>query len=172
MSDNFDEDWVFNFDCAPPPKSSAMNNDVMIIPKVFYNAVVNRNKKQIYTVIKNNIKLSLQIIILVNNTLKNAFFYKLNSKFYTPIKTKWINIDNKKLSLNFNEEYELYKYMYRAQNKSNLYFLFNTINQYLTELRRAITFINNKMPANYYYNLGINVNNNIQMKQWISKFIL
>jgi len=31
--------------------------------------------------------------------------------------------------------------------------------------------INNKIPANNFYNLGVNVHNNIQMKNYIAQFI-
>ena len=73
--------------------------------------------------------------------------------------------------MNFNEQYELYKYIVNAQNRSNMGFLINTINAYLVQLRTAITYINNKMPANYYFKLGLNVNNNAEMKVWVAKFI-
>jgi hypothetical protein len=31
--------------------------------------------------------------------------------------------------------------------------------------------INNKIPANEYYNLGVNVHNNLEMKIFIAQFI-
>lgn len=171
MSDNYDDDWVFNFDCAPPPKHLAPYYDNLIIPKVFYKAVKERNVNQVILVIKYNIPLALTIVSFFDVSLKGSFFYKLNSKFNTPVRIQWQTYSNKPIIINFNEQYELYKYIVNAQNKSNMGFLINTINGYLTQLRTAITYINNKMPANYFFKLGLNVHNNIEMKEWVAKFI-
>ena len=171
MSDNYDDDWVFNFDCAPPPRYIAPYYDNLIIPKVFYSAVKERNVDKVIMVIKYNIVLSLNIVSFFDISLRNSFFYKLNSKFNTPIKIRWATYSVKQIIMNFNEQYELYKYIVNAQNRSNMGFLINTINAYLVQLRTAITYINNKMPANYYFKLGLNVNNNAEMKVWVAKFI-
>jgi hypothetical protein len=171
MTDNYDDDWIFNLDCAPPPKHLAIYYDNLIIPKVFYNAVKHRNSNQIVMIIKHNIPLTLKIISFFNIVLKNSFFYKLNSKFNTPSKIQWATNSKTPIILNFNEQYELYKYIIRAQYNSNMWFLINTINRYLSQLSTAVTYINNKLPANYYYKLGLNVTNNAEMKYWVSLFI-
>ena len=171
MSDNFDEDWIFNFDCAPPPLNIAPYYDNLIIPLVFYNAVKERNVQKIQMVIKHNINLSLKVVTFFDISLKGSFFYKLNSKFNTPTRIQWNTKSFKPIILNFNEQYELYKYIVNAQNRSNMGFLINTINSYLVQLRTAITYINNKMPANYFFKLGINVHNNAEMKEWVARFI-
>lgn len=171
MSDTYDDDWVFNLDCAPPPKHLSAYYDNLIIPEIFYNAVINRNVQQVIMIIKYNIQLSIKVVSFFDISLKNSFFYKLNSKFNTPVRISWKTKSNKNIILNFNEQYELYKYIVNAQNKSNMGFLINTINGYLVQLRTALTYINNKYPANSFFRLGLNVNNNIEMKNWVAKFI-
>ena len=69
-----DSDWVFNVECNQPPTNTSTYFDENIIPEVFYNAVINRNKQQMYTVIKNNPKLSKAIISFfqfISSTVKN-----------------------------------------------------------------------------------------------------
>jgi hypothetical protein len=171
MADNYDDDWVFNFDCAPPPMNIAPYYDNLIIPLVFYNAVKERNVQKVQMVIKHNINLSLRIVSFFDISLKGSFFYKLNSKFNTPVKIPWNTKSSKPIILNFNEQCELYKYIVNTQSLSNMGFLINTINSYLVQLRTAITYINNKMPANYFFKLGLNVHNNPEMKVWVAKFI-
>ena len=171
MSDNYDDDWVFNFDCAPPPKNLAPYYDNLIIPTVFYKAVKERNVKSLIMVIKYNINLSIKIVSFFDVSLRGSYFYKLNSKFNTPTKIQWNTLLKKPIILNFNEQCELYKYIVNSQNRSDMGFLINTINNYLVQLRTAITYINNKLPANYFFKLGLNVNNNIEMKNWVAKFI-
>lgn len=171
MADTYDDDWVFNLDCAPPPKYLPPYYDKLIIPQVFYNAVINRNVDQVIMIIKYNIGLSLNVVSFFDISLRGSFFYKLNSKFATPVKIPWKTYSKKPIILNFNEQYELYKYIVNAQNRSNMGFLVNTINAYLVQLRTALTYINNKYPANGFFKLGLNVNNNIEMKNWVAKFI-
>lgn len=171
MSDNFDDDWVFNFDNAPPVRYLAPYYDNLIIPKVFYSAVKERNVDKVILVIKHNINLSLKVVTFFNISLKGSFFYKLNSKFNSPKRIPWITNNTQPVILNFNEQCELYKYIVNAQNRSNMGFLINTINNYLVQLRIALTNINNKLPANGYFKLGINVNNDVEMRNWIIKFI-
>jgi hypothetical protein len=54
---------------------------------------------------------------------------------------------------------------------TNMGFLINCINNYLIKLRYVMGLINNKIPVNNYFYLGVNVNNNPEMKYYISKFI-
>jgi hypothetical protein len=71
-----DSDWVFNIECNNPPTNTSLYFDQNIIPEVFYNAVINRNKQQMYTVIKNNPKLSKEIIAFFQLTLANLLILK------------------------------------------------------------------------------------------------
>ena len=77
MSDNYDDDWVWNGDCAPPPLHNAVYYDTIILPQLFYKAVIERNKQAVIMIIKYNIALSLQIVSLFDISLKGSFFYKL-----------------------------------------------------------------------------------------------
>jgi hypothetical protein len=74
--------------------------------------------------------------------------------------------------MNPNEQSELYNYItVQPWNNTYMGFLINTINEYLIELRYVMSLINQHMPVEQYYSLGVNVHNSIEMKYFIAKFI-
>ncbi len=168
-----DSDWVYNFDCNLPLSNTAEYFDDNIIPEVFYEAVINRNKKEIYTVIKNNPKLSKEIIRFYQHTLAYAFNFKKNGKFGARVKINWKLKNNLQLLMNFNDQVNYYQYIVKRQNNiTNFGFLFNTIRKYLSELSYGLYLIKNKnCGSKYYYRLGINVNNDQQFRLFIRNFV-
>jgi hypothetical protein len=50
-------------------------------------------------------------------------------------------------------------------------YLINAINNYLVQLRFVLGLINNNIPVNNYFYLGVNVHNNPEMKNFIAKYI-
>jgi hypothetical protein len=50
-------------------------------------------------------------------------------------------------------------------------FLINAINNYLVKLRYVMGLINNRIPVNNFFYLGVNVHNNPEMKNYIAQFI-
>lgn len=168
-----DTTWPYNFDCVGVPKHLPSYYDTLIIPKIFYNAVINRNTAEVNNIIKYNPKLSIAVVIYYDITLRSAFFYKKNAKFDMPNKIRWATqTQNSKIILNPNELSMLYNYITTSPWAStNMGFLINAINNYLIQLRYVMGLINNKIPANKYYYLGVNVHNNAEMKYYISKFI-
>jgi hypothetical protein len=168
-----DTTWPFNCDCLGVPKHIPSYYDKLVIPSIFYNAVIHRNINQVNMVIKYNPKLCVSILIFYDITLKSAFFFKKNAKFEMPTKIRWTtNEENGKIILNPNEQAELYNYITTAPWKStNMGFLINAINNYLVQLRYVMGLINNRIPVNNYFYLGVNVHNNPEMKNYIAQFI-
>jgi hypothetical protein len=169
-----DSTWPFNFDCTGIPQNTPAYYDTLIIPTLFYKAVLTRNTQLLINLIKYNPQLSVAVVIFYDNILRGAFYTKKDAKYGMPFKIKWNTLkNNNKIILNFNEQSELYSYITTPPkwNFTNMGFLINTINDYLVQLRFVMGLINNRIPANQYYNLGVNVTNNIQMKYFIAKFI-
>jgi len=166
-----DSTWVFNFDNNYPPTNTPQYFDITIIPSIFYNAVINRNVNDINNIIKYYPKLSIKIARFFI-MIKNQFYTKNEAKYGSPVRIPWkINL-NKPLILNFNDQVNLYKYVATTRwIYTNFGFLVNTINNYLINLRTAMTLINNKYPANQFYDYGINIKNNAEMKIFITKFV-
>jgi hypothetical protein len=166
-----DTTWPFNFDCTGIPQHLPSYYDNLIIPNIFYNAVISRNVNNVNSVIRNNPQLSVSIVYFYNTTLNSAFFYKKNAKFGMPYKIKWITKTNN-IIMNSNELAQLYSYITTAPWKyTNMGFLINCINNYLVQLRYVMGLINNRVPVNNYFYLGVNVHNNLEMKYYIAIFI-
>ena len=90
-----------------------------------------------------------------------------------PNKIRWKTLtNNNAIILNPNEQAELYNYITTSPWKfTNMGFLINAINNYLVQLRYVMGLINNKIPVNNFFYLGVNVHNHPEMKYYISKFI-
>jgi len=168
-----DSTWPYNFDCVELPKNTPHYYDMITVPSLFYNAVKSKNKYEIFEIIKRNPQLSVNIVIFYDNILRGAFYFKKDAKYSMPYKIRWTtNFNNQNIIMNPNELSELYNFI-TVQKWNNTYmgFLVNTINEYLIELRYVMTLINKRIPVNKYYSLGININNSIEMKYFIAKFI-
>ena len=151
-------------------------NDSLVIPKVFYGDVINRNKAGLIEKIKYNPWLSTAVIKFYNLVLMEAFVYKKNSKVVSPYRVVWQNINDENILLYPIEQTELYQYIVQTFLPngtiiSNFGYLVNTINNYLVNLRLAMVRINNKLSAQFYFPLGVNVKNDVQMKLFIKQFI-
>jgi hypothetical protein len=168
-----DTTWPFNFDNPAVARHLPAYYDKLIIPKYFYQAVIKKDVPALNNLIKHNPKLSIAVASFKNLTLMNAFYFKKAAKFGAPVRIKWATqTQNGNIIINFNEQSQLYSYITTAPPKYTYFgFLVNTINNYLVQLRMVMGLINHKRPANQYYNLGVNVYNNFQMKLFISQFI-
>ncbi len=150
--------------------------DISIIPNVFYNDVINRNKENLINVVKLNPNLSLNVIKFYNNVLGLSYKYISNAKYSSAFKVPWKNNLNENVVLSVPKQYFLYEYCVQSilpngQIIANFAYLVNTINSYLVQLRAAMKMINNKEYAGYYFPLSVNAKNNIEMKIFIAKFI-
>lgn len=164
--------WKNSYECQAIPIHLPPYYDLLILPSVFYQAVIERNTEKVNNIIKYYPGLSIAVVAFYDLTLRNAFYYKKNAKLGMPFRIRWNTMNKKNIILNFNEQVELYKYITTSPWKfTNMGFLINCINNYLVELRYVLGLINNKIPVTKYYNLGVNVTNNAEMKFFISKFI-
>ena len=167
-----DSTWPFNLDCNDPPTNTPKYFDTVIIPKVFYTAVINRNVNAVNNIIKYNPKLSVAVANFYIATLSNAFYTKKNAKYGAPVRIAWPVQSTTPVIINFNDQVDLYQYITQSQwTFTNFGFLVNTINNYLINLRSAMQLINNNYSAKRYYQYGVNITNNIQMKRFITYFI-
>jgi len=168
-----DSTWPFNLDCNQIPTHLPAYYDKLIIPVIFYDAVINRNINKVNNIIKYNPKLSIWIVSFYDITLKSAFFFKKNAKFGAPYKIGWkTTTESNKIIMNSNEQAELYNYITTSPWKfTNMGFLINAINNYLVKLRYVMGLINNRIPVNNFFYLGVNVHNNPEMKNYIAQFI-
>jgi hypothetical protein len=150
--------------------------DNSVIPNVFYNDVINRNKENLINIIKLNPNLSLNIIKFYNNVLGLSYKYISNCKNSSSYKVPWKNNLNENVVLSVPKQYFLYEYCVQSilpngNILSNFAYLVYIINSYLVQLRAAMKMINNKEFAGHYFPLSINAKNNIEMKIFIAKFI-
>jgi len=167
-----DTTWPFNLDCVQLPRNTPAYYDKLIIPSIFYNAVITKNIPGLINIVKYNPKLSIAVIAFYNLILQQSFYYKKAGKAGIPYRIQWKTNKPGPIIINYDEQSELYKYMTTAPPLyTNMGFLVNTINGYLVQLRIAMTYINNKVPALAYYKLGVNIKDNAQMKRFISQFI-
>ena len=169
-----DSTWPFNLDCPYGlPKYLPPYYDLLIIPEIFYDAVVEKNINKVNNIIKYNPYLSVAIVSFYDIILRGAFYSKKAGKAGTPYRIKWkTKTDNQKIILNMTEQVMLYSYITTSPWKMTyMGFLINAINNYLVQLRYVIGLINNKIPVNKYFYLGVNVHNNIEMKNYIARFI-
>jgi len=168
-----DSTWPFNFDCVGVPQNLPSYYDLLIVPDIFLEGVVERNVNKVNQVIKYNPNLSVAVVAFYDITLRSAFYYKKAAKTGMPFKIRWkTKTNNNKIILNPNELSMLYSYITTSPWKfTNMGFLINCINNYLVQLRYVLGLINNKIPVNNYFYLGVNVHNNPEMKYYISKFI-
>ena len=168
-----DSDWVFNFDCNHKSTNIDSFFDLNIIPLVFYQAVINRDKKELYNLLKTNPKLVKDVIKFFQHNLAHSFYLKKNAKFGAPTRIKWKLVNNKEIIMNFNDQVEYYQYVVKRQpNQTNLGYLMKIIKEYLSELSYGLYLIQNKnCNSKYYYRLGINVTNDKQFRMFISNFV-
>ena len=140
---------------------------------VFYNAVINRNKDQIFSIIKKNPRLSKNVITFFQHTLANAFNFKKNANFGAPVKIHWKLNNNQKIIMNFNEQVEYYQYIIKRQwNITNFGYLFNTIRTYLSKLSYGLYLVKIKnCESKCYYKYGININNDEEYRVFAMRFL-
>ena len=168
-----DSTWIYNFDCNQPLSNTSKYFDDNIIPEVFYQSVISRNKEGIYEVIKFNPKLAKIILKFFYHNLAHSFNFKKNGKFGGSTRISWSLVDNKNIIMNFSDQAEFYKYVVsRHWNQTNFGYLVQVIKKYLDELNYGLHLINNKnCGAKYYYRLGINIKNDQQFRNFIKNFV-
>jgi len=168
-----DSTWNYNFDCNEPLSNTSLYFDNNIIPEVFHQAVLNRNKNEIYTIIKFNPNLTKNILKFFYHNLANSFNFKKSAKFGSSTKINWNLKQGNTVVMNFNDQAEFYKYVVaRHWNLTNFGYLVQVIKKYLDELNYGLELVKNKnCNAKYYYRLGINVTNDTEFRNFCARFV-
>ena len=167
-----DSTWPFNFDCNQPSVKTSQYIDTVIIPELFYDSVMARNEKEVFEVIKYHPYLSVLILSFYDIQLKNSFYYKKGGKYGAYTKIQWKTHFGNKLVLNFNEQSQFYKYVTEARPyRTNFGFLINALNNYMTQLNTSLKIIHSGGIQYKYYQLVVNVHDNIEMERFIQKFL-
>ena len=68
-----DSDWVFNFDCNNKVTNIDSFFDANIIPLVFYQSVIERNRKELVNNIKYNPHLTKEVLKFFQYNLASSF---------------------------------------------------------------------------------------------------
>ena len=158
--------------CDQPPLKMPRVIDVLILPQLFYQAVLARNEKEIVQIIKHHPYLSVQILSLYDIQLKNSFYYKKEGKSGAPLKIQWKLENVERLVLNYNEQAEFYKYVTEARpERTNFGFLLFCLNNYMTQLDTSLKIIHAGGIPVRYFKLGVNVHTNLQMERFIKRFL-
>ena len=154
--------------------------DKEVIPLICLQPVLNRNYFALINVLKHNQPLTRQLISFYYQVLTvNANFIKNNKEgcsYTIPWMTETQESIDKPVTLSSLEQYQLYVWITQNRrqnvpNQSNFAFLIDSLGNYLTQLRTAQRYLNQKLDACCFYNLGINVTNNQQLKNYLRKWI-
>ena len=105
--------------------------DTDIIPIVLYDEVINRRKKNIITILKQNNMLLKQLTEFYNITLQSAYKMEFQAKQGRGCRIGWITkyqIDNNKdyMMLSFSQQYQFLRYLLTHPN-SNFGYLINIV---------------------------------------------
>lgn len=154
--------------------------DLEVIPSIVLKPVLNRNYFALINILKRNQLLCRQLISFYYQTLKvNQNFIgqsKEGCPFTIPWKTKYEEDNGKPLIISFQNQYQLWQWVtinnsQNMQTQSNFQFLIFSLGNYLTQLRTAQRTLNQKQDACCYYNLGINIKNNEELRNYLKKWI-
>lgn len=112
--------------------------DKEIIPIIFYQEVITRNRDTLREKIRKNIRIAFQVVAFYQNILSYAYKQEFTNRMGANLKVPWRAYYNQKNKTNnfiitFRQQWSLYAYINQNQRKqsvtiSNYAFLLNTIN--------------------------------------------
>lgn len=112
--------------------------DKEILPLIFYQDVITRNRDALQEKIKKNMRIAFQVIAFYQNVLSYAYKQEFTNRMGANLKVPWRAYYNQKNKTNnfiitFRQQWNLYAYINQNQRKqsvtiSNYAFLLNTIN--------------------------------------------
>ncbi len=154
--------------------------DLEVIPISLLKPVVNRNYFALINLLKKNTYLANQISFFYYQQLVGNASLLNNNKQSANVRVPWDSMyqdmTGKVLILSPYDQYQLYMWVTvnNTQNmatQSNFQFLLFSLGNYLTQLNTAQRTLNQKLNAQYYFPLGVNVKNNQQMKKFLTEWI-
>ncbi len=146
--------------------------DTLIIPSIFAEAVFSHQPKKLFRLFATHKELTKKIVGFYYNNLFYTYYYKKNSLTPSPRPIPWACNDTGLKFLFPSEMSQLYQWMTQVGRKYSYYaYMLFQVNQFFIQLRAALQLINQKLPANFYYNLGENIKTNEQMKVFIMEYL-
>jgi len=122
--------------------------DIDIIPYIFYQSVINRNKKSLIKLLNENQELTNKIIKFYYTTLQTAYRMEWTNKSGISCPIKWTTFyqiinESNEMILNFNQQWNFFQYInyHKTKNnitKSNFAYLLNIINEIYLEYPQKI----------------------------------
>ena len=119
-----------------PKPSNILDRE--ILPLIFYQEVITRNRDALREKIKKNIRIAFQVVAFYQNVLTYAYKQEFTNRMGANLKVPWRAYYNQKNKTNnfiitFRQQWSLYAYINQNQRKqsvtiSNYAFLLNTIN--------------------------------------------
>jgi len=119
-----------------PKPSNILDRE--ILPLIFYQEVITRNRDALREKIKKNIRTAFQVVAFYQNVLTYAYKQEFTNRMGANLKVPWRAYYNQKNKTNnfiitFRQQWSLYAYINQNQRKqsvtiSNYAFLLNTIN--------------------------------------------
>jgi len=119
-----------------PKPSNILDRE--ILPLIFYQEVIIRNRDALREKIKKNIRIAFQVVAFYQNVLTYAYKQEFTNRMGANLKVPWRAYYNQKNKTNnfiitFRQQWSLYAYINQNQRKqsvtiSNYAFLLNTIN--------------------------------------------
>lgn len=154
--------------------------DLEVIPISLLKPVLNRNYFALINLLKKNTYLANQISFFYYQTLVGNASLLNNNKESANVRVPWDSMyqdmTGKVLILSPYDQYQLYMWVTvnNTQNmatQSNFQFLLFSLGNYLTQLNTAQRTINQKLNAQHYFPLGVNVKTNQQMKRFLANWV-
>ena len=122
--------------------------DIDIIPYIFYESVINRDKKSLIKLLNKNKELTTKIIKFYYTTLQTAYRMEWTNKSGISCSIKWTTVyqvinESNEMILNFNQQWNFFQYInyHQTRNnitKSNFAYLLNIINEIYLEYPQKI----------------------------------
>ena len=149
--------------------------DRKCIPDVYYEAVLERNYKKMEYLFKRSQPLTRKLIAFYYNQLKVTSTLHAQNKSSSSYTIPWMSAyrgsTGKELTLSSYQQRLLYNRITNLRNGSDMGFVIFSLGNYLTQLRTAQRYINQKLDASGFYYLGMNIKNNQQLQNYLRKWI-
>ena len=149
--------------------------DKKSVPDVYFEAVLDRNYKKMEYLFKRTQPLTRKLIAFYYNQLRVTSNFHAQNKNSSPITLPWTSAykgsTGNNLTLTSLQQRLLYNRITNLRNGSDMGFVIFSLGNYLTQLRTAQRYLNQKLDASGFYYLGINITNNQQLQNYLRKWI-
>ena len=144
--------------------------DKNIIPKIFYNSIINRNSEAFINLVKHNTELAKEVLRFYNYSLKNSFIYKRQNKNSCDVKVPWELPFVDELIMECFQRANYYEYIIEVGIKSNYGYMVKLLEEYSLRLSYARNLLFQGKDIKKYYKLGPNIKTNNDFLLYLKKF--